>query len=77
MQGVIAMTQYQKKAYEQEAGKKLMLSRLSKQQAQLFTLLLARDWHDYRPKINSFTKGLLEDGDPEKAWNLVQDWTKH
>jgi hypothetical protein len=77
MQGVIAMTRYQKKAYEREATKKSMLSRLSKQQAQLFTLLSARDWHDYRPKINPSTEGLLEDRDPEKAWNLVQDWTKH
>jgi hypothetical protein len=77
MQGVIAMTKYQKKAYERDAKKKSMLSRLSKQQAQLFTLISARDWHDYRPKINSSTEGLLEDRDPEKAWNLVQDWTKH
>ncbi len=77
MQGVIAMTKFQKKAFERNAKKKSMLSRLSKQQAQLFTLLSARDWHDYRPKINPSTEGLLEDRDPEKAWNLVQDWTKH
>jgi hypothetical protein len=77
MQGVIAMTKYQRKAFEREASKKSMLSRLSKQQAQLFTLISARNWRDYRPKINSSTEGLLEDRDPEKAWNLVQDWTKH
>jgi hypothetical protein len=77
MQGVIAMTRYQKKAFERDAKKKSMLSRLSKQQAQLFTLLSARDWHDHRPKINPSTEGLLEDRDPEKAWNLVQDWTRH
>jgi hypothetical protein len=71
MQGVIAMTKYQKKAYEREASEKLMLSRLSQQQAQLFTLLSARDCHDYHPKINPSTEGLLEDHDPEKAWNLV------
>jgi hypothetical protein len=77
MQGVIAMTRFQKKAFERDNKKKSMLSRLSKQQAQLFTLLSARDWHDYRPKINQATEGLLEDRDPEKAWNLVQDWTRH
>lgn len=71
------MTKYQKRAYQQDAKKKSILSRLSKQQAQLFTLISARDWHDYRPRINSSTEGLLEDRDPEKAWNLVQDWTKH
>jgi hypothetical protein len=67
MQGVIAMTKYQKKAYKRDAKKKSMLSRLSKQQAQLFTVISARDWHDYCPKINSSTEGLLEDCDPEKA----------
>ena len=71
------MTKFQKKAFERDAKKKSMLSRLSKQQAQLFTLLSARDWHDYRPKINPATEGLLGDRDPEKAWNLVQDWTHH
>jgi hypothetical protein len=66
MQGVIAMTKYQKKAYERDANKKSMLSRLSKQQAQIFTLISARDWHDYRPRINSSTEGLLEDRDPRR-----------
>jgi hypothetical protein len=77
MHGVITMTRYQKKAYKQEVMKNSMLSQLSKQQAQLFTLLLARNWHNYRPKINPSTEGLLKDRDPEKAWNLIQDWTKH
>ena len=71
------MTKFQKKAFERDAKKKSMLSRLSKQQAQLFTLLSARDWEDYRPKINQATEGLQEDRDPEKAWSLVQDWTRH
>jgi hypothetical protein len=71
------MTKYQKNAYKQEAKKKSMLSRLSKQQAQIFALVTAQDWHNYRSCITSSTKGLLEDRDLDKAWNLVQDWTKH
>ena len=77
MQGVIAMTRYQKKAFERDAKKKVMLSPLSKQHAQLFTILSARDWHDHHPKINPSTEGLLEDRDPELAWKLVQDPMRH
>ena len=71
MQGVITMTKYQKKAYKWEAKKKLMPSRLSMQQTQLFMLVSAQDWDNYHPHIKVLTEGLLEDRDLEKAWNLV------
>jgi hypothetical protein len=61
------MTRFQKNAFKRDAKKKSMLSHLSKQQAQLFTLLSARDWLDYHLKINPLTEGLLEERDPEKA----------
>jgi len=65
------MTKYQKKAYKWEAKKKLMPSRLSMQQTQLFMLVSAQDWDNYHPHIKVLTEGLLEDRDLEKAWNLV------
>ena len=55
-----------------------MLNRLPDEQVKLYTLLSARDWHDRKPRINSFTEDLLSDRDPERAWNhfetVSRDW---
>ena len=78
MQSLVEMNRFQKKAYKRDSRKKSMLNRLPEEQVKLYTLLSARDWHDRRPKMNSFTEDLLSDRDPERAWNhletISRDW---
>ena len=78
MQSLVEMNKFQKKAYKRDSQKKSMLNRLPEEQVKLYTLLSAQDWHDRRPKMNSFTEDLLSDRDPERAWNhletISRDW---
>jgi hypothetical protein len=78
MQSLVEMSRFQRKAYKRDGRKKSMLNRLPEEQVKLYTLLSARDWRDYRPKVNSFTEDLLSDRDPERAWNQLEtvsrDW---
>ena len=48
-----------------------MLSRLSPEQAALFRLVSATDWHDVDPVINTFTSKLIEDKDLNKAIETI------
>jgi hypothetical protein len=78
MQSLAQMTKFQKESYKQESRKKSMLNRLPNEQVKLYTLLLARDWQDMKPRVNSFTEDLLSDRDPKCAWNQLKtvscDW---
>lgn len=78
MQSLVEMSKFQKKAYQRESRKKSMLNRLPEEQVKLYSLLSAKDWHDTKPRINSFTEDLLSDRDPERAWNHLEtvsrDW---
>jgi hypothetical protein len=78
MQSLVEMNRFQQKAYKRDSRKKSMLNRLPDEQVKLYTLLSAHDWHDRKPKINSFTEDLLSDRDPERAWNHLEtvsrDW---
>jgi hypothetical protein len=74
---VKAMTDSTLKSIEREDLKKLMLSRLSGESADLFILLAAKDWDDDRPRIHSFARQLLADKDMRKAVNIVPRTPKH
>jgi hypothetical protein len=43
---------------------------------ELFTLLSAKDWSDYKPELSEFAKQLLADRDPFKAMNLITSETR-
>jgi hypothetical protein len=54
----------------------LMISPLSSEQSELFTLLSAKDWHDYKPQLSRFAQQLLADRDPFKVMNLITSETR-
>jgi hypothetical protein len=53
-----------------------MISRLSSEQSEFFTLLSAKDWRDYKPALSEFAKQLLADRDPFQAMNLITSETR-
>ncbi len=77
LQNVNAMTTQTLKSVEREEKKKSMLSRLTPEAESLFTLLSAVDWSDRKPAMNDFTKRLLSDKDPVKAFNIVSSATRN
>jgi hypothetical protein len=77
LQNVNAMTTQTLQSVEREEKKKSMLSRLTPEAESLFTLLSATDWTDRKPCMNEFTKKLLADKDPVKAFNIVTSATRN
>lgn len=76
LQNVNAMTTQTLQSVEREEKKKSMLSRLTPEAESLFTLISATDWTDRKPVMNKFTKRLLSDKDPVKAFNIVSSATR-
>jgi hypothetical protein len=52
------------------------ISRLFRKQSELFTLMSAKDWRDYKPDLSGFAKQLHADRDPFKAMNLITSETR-
>jgi hypothetical protein len=72
-----AVSRAQLDSLKKEERKKSMLSRLSPEAEQLFTLLSAKDWTDSSPQLNTFSEKLLADKDPTKALNIVHSVTRN
>jgi hypothetical protein len=53
-----------------------MISQLSSEQSELFTLLSAKDWHDYKPQLSNFAQQLLAGRNTFKAMNLITSETR-
>jgi hypothetical protein len=49
---------------------------MSPEMENMFSLLLAKNWKDTRPQINSFVKLLLEDKGMARAMEIVQSEMK-
>jgi hypothetical protein len=76
VQNLNAMTEHALRTAKREEHETSMISRLSSEQSELFTLLSAKDWHDYKPELSGFAKQLLADRDPFKAMNLITSETR-
>jgi hypothetical protein len=76
LQNVNIMTTQTLQSVECEEKKRSMLSRLTPEAESLFTLLSATDWADKKPVMNTFTRKLLVDKDPVKAFNIVTSATR-
>ena len=76
VQNLNAMTELALRSAKREEHKTSMISRLSSEQSELFTLLSAKDWRDYKPELSGFAKQLLADRDPFKAMNLITSETR-
>jgi hypothetical protein len=51
------------------------LGHLFERQKDLFTLLAARNWSDTDPGLSTQTTRLLGSRNPERQWNLLEDWS--
>jgi hypothetical protein len=64
------------KKMDSDLMEKSVLGSLPERQKDLFTLLSARDYGDYKPKINKNADRLLKSKNPEKQYNLISDWSR-
>jgi hypothetical protein len=76
VQNLNAMAEHALRSAKRDEHKTSMISRLSSEQSELFTLLSAKDWRDYKPALSEFAKQLLADRDPFKAMNLITSETR-
>jgi hypothetical protein len=76
VQNLNAMAKLTLRSAKREEHKTSMISRLSGKQLELFTLLSAKDWRDYKPELSGFAKQLLADRDPFKAMNRITSETR-
>jgi hypothetical protein len=74
--GVLALASTQHEKLKKDNVEKSVLGKLSERQKDLFSLLSARDWHDAKPSLNRSTEKLLASQNPEKQWNLIEDWSR-
>ena len=70
------MASLQNEKVLRDRSEKSVLGKLSERQTALFTLLSAKDWDDHYPRINPAATKLLASSNPEKQWNLVNDWAR-
>jgi hypothetical protein len=59
VQNLNAMAELALRSAKREEHKTSMISRLSSEQSELFTLLSAKDWRGYKPELSGFAKQLL------------------
>jgi hypothetical protein len=72
IQNMNAMAGHALRVAQREEKKSSMISRLSEEQSDLFTLLSAHDWRDHHPRpLSAFASQLLSDKDPWKAHSLI------
>jgi hypothetical protein len=71
-----AMAGHALRVAQREEKKSSMISRLSEEQSDLFTLLSAQDWSDHHPRLSAFASQLLSDKDPWKAHSLITSETR-
>jgi hypothetical protein len=76
VQNLNAMAEHALRSAKRDKHKTSMISRLSSEQSELFTLLSAKDWRDYKPQLSGFAQQLLADRDPFKAMNLITSETQ-
>jgi hypothetical protein len=76
VQNLNAMAELALRSAKREEHKTSMISRLSSKQLELFTLLSAKDWRDYKPELSGFAKQLLADQNPFKEMNLITSETR-
>jgi hypothetical protein len=74
--GTLSFLMMEKSIVISEDKKKSMLSSLSPEAVQLFSLLSAQDWQHWQPKLNSFMKQFVSDKDLRCALGTMQTQTK-
>jgi hypothetical protein len=70
------MAHVQNEKLQKDRVERSALGKLSERQKDLFTLLAARDWRDTDPMLNTQTTRLLGSRNPERQWNLLEDWSR-
>jgi hypothetical protein len=70
------MAQVQNEKLQKDQVERSAIGKLSERQKDLFTLLAARDWRDSDPALNTQTTRLLGSRNPERQWNLLEDWSR-
>ncbi len=76
VQNLNAMAEHALQSAKRAEHKTSMISQLSSEQSELFTLLSAKDWNDHKPALSGFAQQLLADRDPFKAMNLITSETR-
>ena len=72
--GITTMASLQNEKVLRDRSEKSVLGKLSDRQNSLFVLLSAEDWEDHCPQLNPAATKLLSSQNPEKQWNLINDW---
>lgn len=69
------MNKSNKEQRKREDKKKSLFNKMTSEAEWLFTQLSAKNWKDYKPKLNKFTGRIVADKDLSKAIRLVQQKT--
>jgi hypothetical protein len=73
---ISVMAHVQNEKLQKDRVERSALGKLSERQKDLFTLLAARNWSDTDLGLNTQTTRLLGSRNPERQWNLLEDWSR-